>query len=108
MGVAEIRHHSRRAEELEVVLAVIVHLGCLQELCLKAQGFRVPQEGVQPDAVIDGRILDLPVSPVVVAERPALHFPGSAPGVIRKRPDGPSQAFGAERGPVHRPPFLGP
>ena len=105
VGVAEVGDDAGGAEEIQVILGVIVHLRRREHLRDPADGVGVAQQRVEPDAVVDRGVLDLPVAPVVVAEGPALHLPLGGIGVVRQGPDGPGQGLGPERRAVHRAPL---
>jgi hypothetical protein len=96
VGVAEIGDDAGRAHQVQIVLGVVEHLGGGEEVLHAAQGVGVAQQGIEPDPVVDGGVLDLPVAPVVVAEGPPLHLPERRLGMARQGPDGPGQGLGAQ------------
>ena len=105
--VPEIGDHAVGAHQMKIVLPVVVPLGRLPQLSPLVQGVGIADERIEPDAVVMGGVLDLPDTPVVVAERPALHLPDSRSRIAGQSPDGPGQALRPERRAVHRSPFLG-
>ena len=106
VGIAEVRDHACGTHQVEEIMSVIVHLGGFKQLVHFVHGSGISAEGVEPDSMVDGGILDLPVSPVIVSQGFAQHLPFWSVGMIRKGAQSPGQGFRPQSGPVHRSPFL--
>ncbi len=108
VGVAEIGDHAGRAHQVEEVLGIVIKGRRAEQLVHAALGFGVSEKRVEPDAVIDGGVFDLPLAPVVVAQSFPLHLPDLRLRVAGQGPNRPGQVFGPQGGAVHGPPFLRP
>jgi hypothetical protein len=105
MGVPEVGDDTGRGHQVQIVLGVIEHFRGREKVLHAFEGLGVAEERVEPDAVVDRCVLDLPVPPVIVAEGPPLHLPRRSVGMGWQGPDGPRQGCGPVGRTVHRAPL---